>query len=104
MLRHDAIRRALGATWVIIFLTTLLLPIGIASSAGRPYWDAYYATGAQQPIVDAQATDPTTVEAATELPEAPIEPPLAAPANPAPAPSDDAAAQILNSQATLDVR
>src|SRR5690242_5775267 len=26
MLRHDAIRRALGATWVIIFLTTLLLP------------------------------------------------------------------------------
>ena len=57
MLRHDAIRRALGATWVIIFLTTLLLPIGIASGAGRPYWDAYYATGAQEPIVEITCSD-----------------------------------------------
>src|SRR4051812_29067499 len=98
MLRHDAIRRALGATWVIIFLTTLLLPIGVASGAGRPFLDANDVGGAQQPIVDAQAADPTTLESATEPPAAPVAAPPAAPNN------DPSAQAALASQATVDVR
>ena len=36
MIKHDALRRALGAAWVVTFLLTLLLPVGTGVGAARP--------------------------------------------------------------------
>lgn len=91
MIKHDAIRRALGAAWVLIFLTSFLLPMGIARGAPQAQADATE-TAEPAPYVAAQSELPPAIEVAA--PEA--EPP----AQPASQPSG----QILASRATLEVR
>jgi hypothetical protein len=78
MIKHDALRRALGAAWVVMFLTTLLLPVGTAIGAARPGLDDDDASPA--PFVDAQsALAPSIADqldvsdtAAAEPPPAPV--------------------------------
>src|SRR3954451_9768276 len=77
MIKHDAVRRALGAAWVLMFLTTLLLPVGTAIGAARPSGDDDGASPA--PFVDAQgALAPSIASQIDEADPAAAEPPPAA--------------------------
>ena len=82
MIKHDAIRRALGAAWVVIFLTTLVLPIGIASGASRPELSSDEGA-APVPFVAAQGEFPPALEEAP--PADPVMVPAAEPASAPPA-------------------
>lgn len=114
MFKRDALSRGLGAAWVVIFLATLLLPIGFASGASRPTMDATEFGGLSQ-IVDAQVADPPVLGDAAEPPESPppvvsdAPPPVvsdAPPPAPVGAPQDSPSEQqrVLSAQATLQVR
>ena len=87
MIKHDALRRALGAAWVVMFLSTLLLPVGSGLGAARPAL-ADDDGVSPAPFVDAQGVLAPSVAnqidasepSAAEPPPAPASQPEARPA------------------------